>query len=197
MCYYFAVSDFLARTVVINNVSECSCCEIACCCEYISSLPAGAAEKVQALLITLKAMKGNKGKILPGNVFHVNPMNLDNMLSPGTQQCTWLEDGFVRYPFLCSNPFTLLLPLGKVVISYRKELWSFLEWAGKVVSMQLPMKGSASSRQPFPAGSCWWWSLHGPAVTPFLKGAEMAVLKCKAVFSPLQSEGIRQKPESI
>lgn len=133
MCYYFAASDFLAGTVVINNVSECSCCEIACCCEYISSLPAGAAVKVQALLITLKVMKGKKGKILPGNVFHVNPMNLDNMLSSGTQQCTWLEDGFFRYSFLCSNPFPLLLPLRKVFISYRKELWPFLEWAGKDV----------------------------------------------------------------
>lgn len=124
MCYCFAVSDFLAGTAVINNVSDCSCCEIACCCEYISSLPAGAAVKVQALLITLKAMKGKKGKILPGNVFHVNPMNLDNMLSSGTQQCTGLENGF-GYPFLCSNPFPLLLPLRKVLISYRKELWPF------------------------------------------------------------------------
>lgn len=143
MCYCFAVSDFLAGTVVINNVSECSCCEIACCCEYISSLPAGAAVKVQAPLITLKAMKGKKGKILPGNVFHVNPMNLDSMLSSGTQQCTWLEDGFVRYSFLCSNPFTLPLPLGKILISYRKELWPLLEWAGKDVITQLPVKGPA------------------------------------------------------
>lgn len=62
MCYYFAASDFLAGTVVINNVSECSCCEIAYCCEYISSLPAGATVKVQAFLITLKAMKGKKSK---------------------------------------------------------------------------------------------------------------------------------------
>lgn len=56
-CYCFAVSDFFARTVVINNASECSRCEIACCCEHISSLPAGAAVKVQALLITPKAVK--------------------------------------------------------------------------------------------------------------------------------------------
>lgn len=58
--YCFAVSDFLARTVVINNASECSCCEIACCCEYISSLPAGAAVKVQALLITPKRVKEDR-----------------------------------------------------------------------------------------------------------------------------------------
>lgn len=57
MCYCFAVSDFLARMVAINNASECSCCEIACCCEYIFSLPTGAALRVHALLITPEAVK--------------------------------------------------------------------------------------------------------------------------------------------
>lgn len=57
MCYTFSASDFLARMLVINNASECSHCEIACCCEYISSLSAGAAVKAQALLISPKVVK--------------------------------------------------------------------------------------------------------------------------------------------
>lgn len=53
------------------------------------------------------------------------------------------------------------------------------------------MKGSAL--QVLDSPSLQADAAHGLAVTPFLKGAEMAALKCKEVYSPLQGEGIMQK----
>lgn len=57
VCSCCAAPEFLAGTLVINNASECSCWEIAFCCEYISSLSAGAAVRTQALLIIPKMGK--------------------------------------------------------------------------------------------------------------------------------------------